>query len=116
MSKLSFKQILLFGVLIEILIFLIFYLLKDNIGDIFRYSARYPGRVSLIIYLYCFHLFYQSVLVKGSLKRLKELVYIFGVLHLIHFCFVNRRDFNHFLQALSFVFHLIFHYWIQFDR
>ena len=74
MSKLSFKQILLFGVLIEILIFLIFYLLKDNIGDIFRYSARYSGRVSLIIYLCCFHLFYQSVLVKGNLKRLKELV------------------------------------------
>ena len=49
MSKLSFKQILLFGVLIEILIFLIFYLLKDNVGDIFRYSARYSGRVSLII-------------------------------------------------------------------
>ncbi|MFL2612800.1 MAG: hypothetical protein ACJ0O5_05160 [Flavobacteriaceae bacterium] len=88
MSKLSFKQILLIGVLIEILIFSIFYLLKDNIGDIFRYSARYSGRVSLIIYLYCFHLFYQSVLVKGSLKRLKELVYIFGVLHLIHFCFL----------------------------
>ena len=88
MSKLSFKQILLIGVLIEILIFLIFYLLKDNIGDIFRYSARYSGRVSLIIYLYCFHLFYQSTLTNGSLKRLKEMVYIFGVLHLIHFCFL----------------------------
>ena len=46
------------------------------------------ARLSLIIYLYCFHLFYQSTLTNGSLNRLKEMVYIFGVLHLIHFCFL----------------------------
>ena len=87
-NKISFNKLLLTGVLIELIIFLNFYLLNDNIGDIFRYSARYSGRVSLIIYLYCFHLFYQSIMVNDSLKRLKELVYIFGVLHLIHFYFL----------------------------
>ena len=38
--------------------------------------------------MYCFHVFYQSIIVNDSFKRLKELVYIFGVLHLIHFCFL----------------------------
>jgi len=50
-NKASFKQLLYFGVVIEIIIFLIFYYNKEDIGDLFRYSARYSGRFSLMIYI-----------------------------------------------------------------
>ena len=84
-NKASFKQLLYFGVVIEIIIFLIFYYNKEDIGDLFRYSARYSGRFSLVIYLYCFYLFKNAFLINQNLNRVKDLVFIFGVLHLIHF-------------------------------
>ncbi len=86
--KASFKQLLYFGVVIEIIIFLIFYYNKEDIGDLFRYSARYSGRFSLMIYLYCFYLFKNAFLINQNLNRVKDLVFIFGVLHLIHFGFL----------------------------
>ena len=54
----------------------------------FRYSACYSGRLSLIIYLYCFYKFYRAFLKSDNLKRVKDLVFIFGVLHVIHFGFL----------------------------
>ena len=91
-NKASFKQLLYFGVVIEIIIFLIFYYnkedIKEDIGDLFRYSARYSGRFSLMIYLYCFYLFKNAFLINQNLNRVKDLVFIFGVLHLIHFGFL----------------------------
>ena len=56
--NLPYKKYLIFGVLLELLIVLFFYLIKDNYGDIFRYVARYSGRLSLIIYLFCFYQYY----------------------------------------------------------
>ena len=67
---------------------LIFYYNKEDIGDLFRYSARYSGRFSLMIYLYCFYLFKNAFLINQNLNRVKDLVFIFGVLHLIHFGFL----------------------------
>ena len=87
-NKASFKQLLYFGVLLEIIIFLIFYYIKEDIGNLFRYSARYSGRFSLMIYLYCFYLFKNAFLINQNLNRVKDLVFIFGVLHLIHFGFL----------------------------
>ena len=87
-NKFSFKQLLYFGILIEIIIFFIFYFTKVDIGDLFRYSARYSGRLSLLVYLYCFYSYVCTFLIDQDLKKVKDLVFIFGVLHLIHFGFL----------------------------
>jgi hypothetical protein len=87
-NKFSFKQLLYFGIIIEIIIFFIFYFTKEDIGDLFRYSARYSGRLSLLVYLYCFYSYVRTFLIDQDLKKVKDLVFIFGVLHLIHFGFL----------------------------
>ena len=88
LNKFSFKQLLYFGIIIEIIIFFIFYYTKEDIGDLFRYSARYSGRLSLLVYLYCFYSYVRTFLIDQDLKKVKDLVFIFGVLHLIHFGFL----------------------------
>ena len=87
-NNFSYRQLLLAGILFETIIFLIFFYSKQELADVFRYSARYSGRLSLIIYLYCFYKFYRAFLNSDNLKRVKDLVFIFGVLHVIHFGFL----------------------------
>ena len=87
-NNFSYRQLLLAGILFETIIFLIFFYSKQELADVFRYSARYSGRLSLIIYLYCFYKFYRAFLIKDNLRRVKDLVLIFGVLHVIHFGFL----------------------------
>ena len=87
-NKFSYKQLLFIGILSETIIFSIFYFSKQELGDVFRYSARYSGRLSLIIYIYCFYKFYMAFLNIGNLKRVKDLVFVFGFLHVIHFGFL----------------------------
>tara|TARA_B100001778_G_C18537755_1_gene606756 strand:+ start:295 stop:870 length:576 start_codon:yes stop_codon:yes gene_type:complete len=87
--NLPYKKYLIFGVLLELLIVLFFYLIKDNYGDIFRYVARYSGRLSLIIYLFCFYQYVSSFEKLKSLQNTKTAVSIFCVLHLIHFVFLG---------------------------
>ena len=84
----SYRQLLFAGIFFETIIFFIFFYSKQDLADVFRYSARYSGRLSLIIYLYCFYKFYRAFLIKDKLKRVKDLVFIFGVLHVIHFGFL----------------------------
>ena len=87
-NNFSYRQLLFAGILFETIIFLIFFYSKQELADVFRYSARYSGRLSLIIYLYCFYKFYRTFLIKDNLRRVKDLVLIFGVLHVIHFGFL----------------------------
>ena len=87
-NNFSYRQLLLAGILFETIIFLIFFYSKQELAEVFRYSARYSGRLSLIIYLYCFYKFYRAFLKSDNLKRVKDLVFIFGVLHVIHFGFL----------------------------
>jgi hypothetical protein len=84
-KKITFNTLLFLGIFTELLIFLFSYLYKENFGDVFRYSARYSGRLSLIIYLYCFYVFYISLIRNKNFNKLKEFVLIFGILHVIHF-------------------------------
>ena len=84
-KKITFNNLLFFGIFIELLIFIFSYLFKENFGDVFRYSARYSGRLSLFIYLYCFYVFYVSFIENKNFNKLKEFVLIFGILHVIHF-------------------------------
>ena len=87
-NNFSYRQLLFTGIFLETIIFFIFFYSKQDLGDVFRYSARYSGRLSLIIYLYCFYKFYRAFLKSDNLKRVKDLVFIFGVLHVIHFGFL----------------------------
>ena len=87
-NNFSYRQLLFAGIFLETIIFFIFFYSKQDLGDVFRYSARYSGRLSLIIYLYCFYKFYRAFLKSDNLKRVKDLVFIFGVLHVIHFGFL----------------------------
>ena len=87
-NNFSYRQLLFAGITLETIIFFIFFYAKQDLGDVFRYSARYSGRLSLIIYLYCFYKFYRAFLNSDNLKRVKDLVFIFGVLHVIHFGFL----------------------------
>ena len=87
-NNFSYRQLLFTGIFLETIIFFIFFYSKQDLGDVFRYSARYSGRLSLIIYLYCFYKFYRDFLNSDNFKRVKDLVFIFGVLHVIHFGFL----------------------------
>ena len=87
-NNFSYRQLLFAGIFLETIIFFIFFYSEQDLGDVFRYSARYSGRLSLIIYLYCFYKFYRAFLNSDNLKRVKDLVFIFGVLHVIHFGFL----------------------------
>ena len=81
------KKIISLGVFAELLIFLIFFLSIDDISETFRYSARYSGRLSLIVYLYCFYVFSKEF--EGNkYNKTKKVVLLFSVLHLIHFIYL----------------------------
>lgn len=57
-------------------------------GDIFRYAARFSGRLSLIIYIYCFYLFTSAFTKNEDLNDTKIAINVFCVLHFIHFIFL----------------------------
>ena len=82
------KKLLIIGFLVEALIFVFFYQITDNWGEIFRLSARYSGRLSLIIYLICFYHFTFSFIKKNSSEKLNNSIIIFCFLHFIHFIFL----------------------------
>ena len=81
------KKIISLGVFVELLIFLIFFLSVDDISETFRYSARYSGRLSLIVYLYCFYVFSREF-ERNKYNKTKKVVLLFSVLHLIHFIYL----------------------------
>ena len=81
------KKIIFYSIFVELLIFLIFFLSFDDISETFRYSARYSGRLSLIVYLYCFYVFSREF--EGNkYNKTKKVVLLFSVLHLIHFIYL----------------------------
>ncbi|MEL6593628.1 MAG: hypothetical protein AAFQ87_18060 [Bacteroidota bacterium] len=85
----SLRNLLLLGVLGEVLIFVSCYLMEDSLGEVFRHAARYSGRLSAGVFLYTFYLYAsnysQSV---ADNPRLRNWLSTFAVLHLIHFGFL----------------------------
>ena len=84
----NLNKLLIIGFLVEALIFVFFYQMTDNWGEIFRLSARYSGRLSLIIYLICFYHFTFSFIKKKSSEKLKNSIIVFCLLHYIHFIYL----------------------------
>jgi hypothetical protein len=88
MKSILFKRAYALGVLLEIALFLYFYNVKPDINEVFRYAARYSGRLSLGIYLLCFFLFRSAFLNNKSLKITQKALGVFAVMHVIHFLFL----------------------------
>lgn len=96
--NLSFKTLLLLGISLELLILLISYLLHPELGETFRYAARYSGRLSAIVYLYAFYQYAVSfpTPIKDNFE-LRNFIRLFAILHVIHFGFLAS---NVFLNAI----------------
>lgn len=76
------------GVLLELILFFFFYSIEPEINEVFRYAARYSGRLSLGIYLLCFFLYQEASLKNKSLRITKKALGVFAIMHLIHFIFL----------------------------
>lgn len=79
---------ILFAVLAELLIFLVTYYISASLGETFKYSARYSGRLSLIIFLMTFYAYSTSEKSISENVALKNLLRIFAIVHVIHFGFL----------------------------
>lgn len=87
--KSSLQKLIILGVLAELAIFLISYLLDSSMEVTFRYAARYSGRLSAVTFLIIFYIYatsYPASVEKNH--RLRNGLILFGLLHLIHFGFL----------------------------
>ena len=88
MKSIVLKKAYALGVLLEAILFLYLYNIESDINEVFRYAARYSGRLSLGIYLLCFFLFRSAYLNDKSLKITQKVLGVFAVMHVIHFFFL----------------------------
>jgi len=90
LSRLSLINGLMAGIFIEIAIFCFSYFTHEETNVVFRYAARYSGRLSLFLYLFVFSYFAITFHSKMAevMPNLKKIVIIFCVLHFIHFGFL----------------------------
>lgn len=87
--NLSLRNLLLFGVSAEIVIFLVAYILHPSMEETFRYAARYSGRLSAFVFLTAFYRFatsYPAPVERNA--QLRNWLTVFAVLHVIHFGFL----------------------------
>ena len=82
------RRLVLIGLAFECLLFLTFFVLKDDLGEVFRYAARYSGRFSFLLYLLAFYWFIQEHTHKITLIKTKKWVTVFSIMHIIHFGFL----------------------------
>ena len=87
-KNISLKRLLFFGFLVEVVIYGFSYIIAENWGEIFRLSARYSGRLSLVVYLVAFYHFTFSFIKTKSEKKLKDSIIVFCFLHYIHFIYL----------------------------
>ena len=87
-SKISPRLLILIGIIFESVLFFTFFLLKDDLGEVFRYAARYSGRFSFVLYLLAFYWFIKEHTLNLPLIRTKKWVTVFSIMHLIHFGFL----------------------------
>ena len=88
-KNISLTNLLFIGFLVELMIFGFSYIIGENWGETFRLSARYSGRLSLVVYLVSFYHFTFSFIKKKPEKKLKESIIIFCFLHYIHFIYLT---------------------------
>lgn len=97
----DFSKLVWGGVLIESFIFIYSYLNQTEIGEAFRYSARYSGRFSLLVYLFCFYYFAANY-PDTNRANLHKLVSVFCILHFIHFGFLATNVYLNQIQLIPY--------------
>ena len=99
--KTSLRQLILAGVLLELMIFVLSYFSAENFNETIRLSARFSGRLSAVLFLMVFFLFASSK--GGKVERdtpfFNNLI-LFTVLHIIHFGFLVA---NVFMNAIELI-------------
>lgn len=87
--KISLQKMLLLGLIAELIIFLVSYVLHPNIEVTFQYAARYSGRLSAVIFLVAFYTYAAAFPIPMRKNSgLRNLIRVFAVLHVIHFGFL----------------------------
>lgn len=99
----KFKNLLLFGIALELTICLVCFMLSSDLSETFKYAARFSGRFSLVVFLASIILFannYPQNTVEFSKTR--SIAAVFAILHYIHLAllFMNVK-----LNALSLIPH-----------
>ncbi|MEL6672057.1 MAG: hypothetical protein AAFR61_07685 [Bacteroidota bacterium] len=93
--KLALRNLLLLGVMAEVLIFVVAYFMNpEELGEAFRISARWSGRLSLGVFLAAFYQFarnHPTPLKENTAAR--EWILLFAVVHIIHFGFLATNVF-----------------------
>ena len=99
--KTSLRQLILAGVLLELIIFVLSYFSAENFNETIRLSARFSGRLSAVLFLMVFFLF--AISKGGKVERdtpfFNNLI-LFTVLHIIHFGFLAA---NVFMNAIELI-------------
>lgn len=72
----------------ESVLFFTFLILKDDLGEVFKYAARYSGRFSFVLYLVAFYWFIKEHTLNLAPIRTKKWVTVFSIMHMIHFGFL----------------------------
>lgn len=81
----DFKKLALVGVGLEIVIFFISYNLSADLSETFRYSARFSGRLSLLIFIVSIvHFASRMPFSLKGLDTTRTLSSVFALLHYIH--------------------------------
>lgn len=81
----KFKNLLLLGLALEGAIFGVSYALSADLGETFRYAARFSGRLSLLVFLFAIWQFIRSNEHDvEELVKTRALTGVFAVLHYIH--------------------------------
>lgn len=82
-------QYLFAGISVELLLFAFLFLSKDSLGEVFRLSARYTGRISFGVYIIMFFYFIKEKANGLDLQKTYSWGMVFCVLHFIHFIFLS---------------------------
>ena len=92
--NLSLKKLLVFGVSIELIIILVSYGIFQDMGETFRYAARYSGRFSAIVFLLAFSMYVMSLSQTYKLdNNARKYIIVFAILHVIHLGFLTANIF-----------------------
>ncbi len=87
--KNSFNKLLLLGLFAELIVFIGSYYFYPELNETFKYAARYSGRISLLVFLYCFYSYTFSFPKPISKNvELGNFIKLFAILHIIHFGFL----------------------------
>ena len=95
-------QFIFLGVFVELLLFFILFVLNDNLGDVFRLSARYTGRISFGLYIIMFYHFIHEKSIGKTLQHTYTWGMVFCVLHIIHFAFLSASVYSNQIPIIPF--------------